>query len=136
GPGRPGVSRKVSVVVQSIRDGAWCDEQASLMRGFAYGMLDHGGERYRLARSHLDSCPACRAYVASLRGLAAMLPAPLLPLLRWASAASGAGAGPAPALAAAHSSALGRGGALAHSAPAGPGATLPASAGASAGAAS
>src|SRR5207302_5927487 len=80
GAGRPGVSHKVSALVQSIRDGAWCEEQASLMRGFAYGMLDHSGERYQLARNHLDSCPACRAYVASLRGLAVLLPPPLLPL--------------------------------------------------------
>jgi type IV secretion system protein TrbL len=49
------------------------------MRAFAYGILDADGERYRLAIMHSDQCPACRAYVASLRGLAAALPPVLLP---------------------------------------------------------
>ena len=132
GKGRPGAAGKVSALVQSIRDGAWCDEQASLMRGFAYGMLDHSGERYRLARDHLGSCPACRAYVASLRGLAVLLPPPLLPLLRLAG---GSSAGAGPLLGAAHGAPLGRGGALANSASSGPADALSTSAGASTGAA-
>jgi len=44
------------------------------MRGLAYGILDPDGERYRLALIHHGECPACRAYVVSLRGLAAVLP--------------------------------------------------------------
>src|SRR6266851_5771472 len=44
------------------------------MRGLAYGMLDPEGERYQLALAHGRECPACRAYVVSLRGLAAALP--------------------------------------------------------------
>ena len=79
GPGRPGVAGKVGALVQSIRDGDWCEEQGSLMRGFAFGILDPDGERYRLARVHRGECPACRAYVASLRGLAGALPPVLLP---------------------------------------------------------
>ena len=82
GPGRPGVARKVGELVATIRDGDWCEEQGSLMRGLALGVLDPGGERYRLAQAHRDRCPACRAYVRSLRGLAAVLP-PLPALLRW-----------------------------------------------------
>jgi DNA-directed RNA polymerase specialized sigma24 family protein len=90
GRGRPGVAAKMTALVETIRDGGWCEEQGSLMRGLAYGVLDPRGERHRLALMHTDGCPACRAYVASLRGLAALLPpAPsLLPLLL----AGGAGA--------------------------------------------
>ena len=92
----PGVAGKVGALVETIRAGAWCEEQGSLMRGFAYGILDPGGERYRLALIHRDECPACRAYVLSLRGLAAVLPpVPLvLQLTLGASAATGvAGSG-------------------------------------------
>jgi DNA-directed RNA polymerase specialized sigma24 family protein len=74
GAGRPGVAGKVSALLATIREGTWCEEQASLMRGFAYGILDPAGERYRCALAHASACPACRAYVASLRGLAALLP--------------------------------------------------------------
>ncbi len=81
GPGRPGVAGKVGELLEAIREGGWCEQQASLMRGFAFGILDPGGERYRLARLHQRECPACRAYVLSLRGLAAVLPPLPLP---WA----------------------------------------------------
>ena len=74
GPGRPGVAGKVGELVETIRGGGWCEEQGSLMRGFAFGILDPQGERYRLALAHQRECPACRAYVLSLRGLAAVLP--------------------------------------------------------------
>jgi RNA polymerase sigma factor (sigma-70 family) len=85
GPGRPGVAGKVGALVASIRDGDWCDEQGSLMRALAYGILDPVGERYQLALAHQSQCPACRAYVVSLRGLAAALPPVLLP---WGIAAA------------------------------------------------
>jgi DNA-directed RNA polymerase specialized sigma24 family protein len=74
GPGRPGVAGKVGVLLEAISGGEWCEQQGSLMRGFAFGILDPRGERYRLARLHQRECPACRAYVLSLRGLAAVLP--------------------------------------------------------------
>ena len=77
-PGEAGVAAKVGALVEAVRDGAWCEEQASLMRALAYGILDPEGERYRLAVAHRRDCPACRAYVTSLRGLAAALP-PVLP---------------------------------------------------------
>jgi DNA-directed RNA polymerase specialized sigma24 family protein len=92
GPGRPGVASKVGALAQTIRRGAWCEEQGSLMRGFAYGILDPEGERYQLAVSHHSRCSACRAYVLSLRGLAAVLPLPPLPLSVTAAVAAGAGA--------------------------------------------
>jgi RNA polymerase sigma factor (sigma-70 family) len=79
GTGRPGVAGKVGALVQTISEGDWCAEQASLMRALAYGILDPDGERYRLALMHHRQCPACRAYVVSLRGLAAALPPVLLP---------------------------------------------------------
>jgi DNA-directed RNA polymerase specialized sigma24 family protein len=92
---RPGVAGKVGALADTIRAGAWCDEQGSLMRAFAYGILDPVGERHQLALIHSSECPACRAYVLSLRGLAVALP-PAPMLLRWAlpaGAGGGAGAG-------------------------------------------
>jgi DNA-directed RNA polymerase specialized sigma24 family protein len=78
GAGRPGVAAKVGELLEMVGGGRWCEQQGSLMRGFALGILDPDGERYRLARLHQRECPACRAYVLSLRGLAAVLP-PLPP---------------------------------------------------------
>jgi DNA-directed RNA polymerase specialized sigma24 family protein len=75
----PGVAGKVGELLEAIRAGQWCEQQSSLMRGFAFGILDPRGERYRLARLHQRECPACRAYVLSLRGLAAVLPPLPLP---------------------------------------------------------
>lgn len=79
GPGRPGVAAKVGALLGTICDGDWCEEQASLMRALAFGILDPDGDRYQVALMHHSQCPACRAYVVSLRGLAAALPPALLP---------------------------------------------------------
>jgi RNA polymerase sigma factor (sigma-70 family) len=79
GCGHPGVAGKVGALLETIRGGGWCEEQGSLMRGLAYGILDPEGERYQLALMHCGECPACRAYVLSLRRLAAALPPVLLP---------------------------------------------------------
>ncbi len=79
GSGSPGVAGKVGDLLEAISGGEWCEQQGSLMRGFAFGILDPRGERYRLARLHQRECPACRAYVLSLRGLAAVLPPLPLP---------------------------------------------------------
>ena len=84
--GAPGVSAKLGELLALVRGGRWCEEQASLMRALALGLLDPAGERYRVAVVHQRECPACRAYVASLRGLAAVLP----PLPLGALAAGGA----------------------------------------------
>ena len=91
-PGTPGVASKVGELLESIRAGSYCAEQSSLMRGFALGILDPDGERYALAIAHQRECPACRAHVLSLRGLAAVLPPLPLPLVLGAGAAAGAGA--------------------------------------------
>jgi RNA polymerase sigma factor (sigma-70 family) len=92
--GSPGVAGKVGELLTTIRAGSYCAEQSSLMRGFAYGILDPDGERYALALAHQSACPACRAHVLSLRGLASVLPPLPLPWALGAGvAASGAGAG-------------------------------------------
>jgi DNA-directed RNA polymerase specialized sigma24 family protein len=79
-PGRPGVAGKMGALVETIRAGRWCEEQSSLMRALAYGILDPEGERHRVAVAHRGECPACRAYILSLRGLAAVLPPSPWPL--------------------------------------------------------
>jgi RNA polymerase sigma factor (sigma-70 family) len=94
GPGGTGVAGKVGELLHTISGGGWCEQQASPMRGLAFGILDPSGERYRLARLHQRECPACRAYVLSLRGLAAVLPLPALPWgLGMVATGAGAGAG-------------------------------------------
>jgi DNA-directed RNA polymerase specialized sigma24 family protein len=92
GPERPGVAAKMNELVRTIGGGGWCEQQGSLMRALAFGILDPAGERYQLAQLHRRECPACRAYVLSLRGLAAVLPPLPLP---WASGAVGFGGGAA-----------------------------------------
>jgi RNA polymerase sigma factor (sigma-70 family) len=114
GPGRPGVAAKVDSLLKTVQGGEWCEQQASLMRAFAFGVHDPNGERYRLAQLHYRECPACRAYVLSLRGLAAVLPPLALP---WVPGMAG-----------------GLGGALGGGAGAGAGASTGAGTGASAGA--
>jgi RNA polymerase sigma factor (sigma-70 family) len=74
GRGRPGVAGKVGELLDTISAGGWCEQQSSLMRAYAFGVLDPAGERHELAVAHCRECPACRAYVASLRGLASVLP--------------------------------------------------------------
>jgi DNA-directed RNA polymerase specialized sigma24 family protein len=115
GRGSRGVAGKVAALLETIRAGAWCEEQASLMRGLAYGMLDPAGERYALAIAHTGACPACRAYVASLRGLAVLVPpAPaLLELLAGAGSAKAVGGGAASAASAGAGGASGAGAAVA-----------------------
>jgi RNA polymerase sigma factor (sigma-70 family) len=109
GPGHPGVAGKVGALVATIRDGGWCEEQGSLMRALAYGILDPDGERHRLALAHRSECSACSAYVVSLRGLAATLPPVLLPGGLGASVLARAGEGAHAASAAGGAGAAGGG---------------------------
>lgn len=88
GSGRQGVAGKVGELLETIKAGAWCEQQSSLMRAYAFGILDPDGERHALAVTHCRECPACRAHVASLRGLASVLPLPLLPRLTFAGGSS------------------------------------------------
>jgi DNA-directed RNA polymerase specialized sigma24 family protein len=92
GAERPGVAAKVDGLLRTISGGGWCEQQGSLMRALAFGILDPAGERYQLAQLHRRECPACRAYVLSLRGLAAVLPPLALP---WGPGAVGFGGGSA-----------------------------------------
>lgn len=75
-----GVSSKLGTLTTEIDDGDWCESRQSLMKAYAYGVLDPDGERYALARAHLEECPACRKYVRGLRGIAAVVPPVWLPL--------------------------------------------------------
>ncbi len=111
GEGReaPGVAGKFGELLDTIRAERWCEQQSSLMRALAFGILDPDGERYRLAQMHRRECPACRAYVRSLRGLAAVLPPVVLPQGLGGAAAGVAGGMSAGALSA--SGAAGVGGA-------------------------
>jgi DNA-directed RNA polymerase specialized sigma24 family protein len=122
GAGSPGVAGKVGALVETIRAGSWCEEQGSLMRGFAFGILDPQGERYRLAILHRNECSACRAYVLSLRGLAAVLPP--VPSLLHIAAGAGSLAAKGAATGARSGSGAHAGGAIGAGAstPAGPGA--------------
>ncbi len=81
GAGRPGVAGKVGELLDTIKAEGWCEQQSSLMKAYAFGILDPAGERHALAVAHCRECPACRAHVASLRGLASVLPLPLLVLI-------------------------------------------------------
>lgn len=92
GAGSPGVAAKMSALTKAIAEGRFCEEQASLMRALAYGVLDPDSERHRLAVAHAEACPACRAYVRRLRGLSGVLPPVFLPgLLREAGLGGGSG---------------------------------------------
>jgi DNA-directed RNA polymerase specialized sigma24 family protein len=93
GAGRPGVAAKVGALVSTIREERWCEEQGSLMRAYAYGILDPEGARHELAAMHCDQCPGCRVYVASLRGLAVVLPPVFLPWGLSAAALAAVGEG-------------------------------------------
>ncbi|HEX5307705.1 MAG TPA: sigma-70 family RNA polymerase sigma factor [Solirubrobacteraceae bacterium] len=74
GGGALGVAGKVGELLDTIQAGGWCEQQASLIRAYAFGILDPDGERHALAVAHTRQCPACRAQVAALRGLASVLP--------------------------------------------------------------
>jgi DNA-directed RNA polymerase specialized sigma24 family protein len=76
---RPGVARRFGQLLEEVRVHGWCERQGSLMRAHALGLHDPDGERHRLAQAHLRECPACRAFVACLRGLAIVLPPLPLP---------------------------------------------------------
>lgn len=85
-------SGKISGVVESVRGGTHCDELNSTIKAFALGLLDSDGERYRLASDHLQSCPACRREVWTVRGLAAVAP-PIPVAFALLSAGAGVGSG-------------------------------------------
>ena len=86
-------SKRINAVIGAVRPGELCDEFDSMMRAFAVGLLDEEGERHRLARDHLESCPACRRKVLMLRGLGSITP-PLPALVGLLGGAAGVGVRP------------------------------------------
>ncbi len=85
-----GVSRKLAPVLSEIRSGTWCEQHRSLVKAYALGLLEEDGERYAIARDHVDDCASCRRSVLRTRGIAAV--APPVPLLLGGAALVGAGA--------------------------------------------
>ncbi len=81
-------NRKLGGLLEAINRGDWCQEQRSLIKAYALGLHDEGGERHALAVAHVAECQACAAYVRSLRGLTVVAPAPAL-----LTSAAGAGGG-------------------------------------------
>lgn len=84
------VSKAIGRITREIDEGDRCENRASLNKAYALGLLDTDGERYAQARSHLDECSRCRAYVLGLRGLASVAPPTMLP---WAALGGGGGGG-------------------------------------------
>lgn len=74
------VQRKLGGLTADIATGDWCRSRRSLIKAYALGLLEPDGARHTLATQHLGECPACRRYVNSTRGLAALLPPVALPL--------------------------------------------------------
>jgi DNA-directed RNA polymerase specialized sigma24 family protein len=71
-------NKKLGGLLEAINRGDWCQEQRSLIKAYALGLHEEGGERHELAVAHVMECQACAAYVRSLRGLAVVVPAPAL----------------------------------------------------------
>lgn len=69
--------------LESARESGVCDtpDMNSMVRAYAVWGDDHGSERAKLAREHVEQCPACRQTVRALRAAqraAAFLPPPIL----------------------------------------------------------
>jgi DNA-directed RNA polymerase specialized sigma24 family protein len=62
---------KLRPLARSIERGEWCARYSSRLRALTLGMLDERGARYASTVAHLDRCPACRAELRGLRGVAA-----------------------------------------------------------------
>ena len=82
-----GANKKLGGLLEAINRGDWCEDQRSLIKAYAFGLHEEGGERHALAAAHVMECQACAAYVRSLRGLSVAVPAPAL--LSGAMAAGG-----------------------------------------------
>jgi DNA-directed RNA polymerase specialized sigma24 family protein len=80
-------NKKLGGLLEAISRGEWCEDQRSLIKAYAFGLHEEGGERHALAVAHVMECQACAAYVRSLRGLAIAVPAPAV--LSGAAAAGG-----------------------------------------------
>lgn len=75
--------RRIGAVAASVQARGCGDEEwARALRAYALGGVAEASRDRQRVREHLDSCHSCRRYVMCLRGLAAVLPAPVGPLLR------------------------------------------------------
>jgi DNA-directed RNA polymerase specialized sigma24 family protein len=86
------VSLKIGALLTDIREGDWCQSRASLMKAYAFGVLEPDGERHQLAAGHLRECPGCRSYVRGMRGIAAVAPPAGLPIALVAALGAGGAA--------------------------------------------
>jgi DNA-directed RNA polymerase specialized sigma24 family protein len=78
-------SRLIVSRLESARTSGVCNtpDMTSMVRAYAIWGEEHGAERAKLAREHLEHCPACRRTVLLLRAAqraAAFLPPPILGL--------------------------------------------------------
>ena len=80
--GHSGVAAKGRRAARARAWGGRCAQGAGVADARTRLRAARPTERYRLALVHQRECPACRAYVASLRGLAAVLPPLSLPARR------------------------------------------------------
>ncbi len=88
-----GAASRIQELIGEIKAGEFCDGMSSTIRAYAVGLLDPEGERYELARDHLDHCPACRRQVLVLRGFGAVVPpAPAVFLLLGGASGGGSAA--------------------------------------------
>lgn len=72
--------RKIGAFIPTITSGDWCREHEPMVRAYALHLHRVDGERYRLAKAHLEDCPRCQRLVLELRGLAGLLPPAVLPV--------------------------------------------------------
>jgi RNA polymerase sigma factor (sigma-70 family) len=79
-------AKSMGPALRAIANGRWCEEQEAALLAYIRGEAQDGDALYAQAKRHLDNCAACRRRVQTQRGLAGVLPAPLL-----LSAASAAG---------------------------------------------
>jgi DNA-directed RNA polymerase specialized sigma24 family protein len=77
---------KIFALIETIKRGGWCEEHQSMMRAFARDWLDHDGQRYKLAKDHLEDCPACRRFVRE--ALCIVLPPVFIPIHGAASSSA------------------------------------------------
>ena len=59
-------NKKLGGLLEAISRGEWCEDQRSLIKAYAFGLHEEGGERHALAVAHVMECQACAAYVRSL----------------------------------------------------------------------
>ena len=69
-------NKKLGGLLEAINRGDWCQEQRSLIKAYAFGLHEEGGERHALAVAHVmdarhapPTCAPCAASPSSCRHL-------------------------------------------------------------------